>query len=247
MYARLVIAAILVATVQAKDSDDLRPLLAEKLAKSDDANHGAHTSTKTVADTPTQPAQSDTAQADLDDSDIDADVDDSKPQQDVTPQAPPRKIEVTEKPHQSFGKQTASTTDPVMNGLKDALASLKRNEINVDQLQREEASSKALLRESQEMLRGATSKHSRQAYERQVHQSETVEKESLSLQQEGKAAAAEDARAALREANVVQNVAKALAAEANSQLRLFAKAVAPAPKASSASSSDDADDDLDMD
>merc|ERR1719160_810908 len=152
-----------------------------------------------------------------------------------------------QKPHQPFGKQAANNADPVMNGLKEELASLKRNKINVDQLQHTEAASKALLHEGQEMMRGATTKRSHQAYERQVHESETVEKEAQRLQQEGKAAAAEEARNALREAAVVQNVAQALAAEANTQLRLFAKVGTPVAQVQASSNSDDKDDDVDMD
>merc|ERR1719160_564203 len=114
-----------------------------------------------------------------------------------------------------------------------------RNHINVMQLQRTEAASRALLREGEEMMRGATSKHSRQAYGRQVHESETVEKEAAGLMQDGRAAAADDARAALREAAVVQKVAQALAAEASTQLRQYAKVVEPTKQALGASTSDD--------
>jgi hypothetical protein len=262
MFARFLIASILIATAQAKDFDDLRPLLAAKQAKSEE-NHQASRNPEPVAHAQPEPVaqlepvpQLDAPQADVDDSDVDharararervdADVDDSKPQQD---EPAPRKIGAKQKPHQAFGKQTANNADPVMNGLKEELASLKRNKINVEQLQRTESASKALLHEGQEMMRGASSKRSHQAYERQVHESETVEKEALRIEQEGKLAAAEEARAALREATVVQNVAQALATEANTQLRQFAKVVAPVPKASAASSSDEeVDEDVDMD
>lgn len=250
MSARLTIIALLFASARARDTDDLRPLLAAKEAKSVNSHQGVRTSEPAGHTQQTEPAQSDSTQgieapeAVVDDAEVDADTDENKPQQD---EAPPSKAAATHQPHEPFGKQTASTADPVMNGLKVELASLKRNKINVDQLQHTEAASRALVREGQEMMRGATSKHSRQAYERQVHSSETVEKEALGLMQDGKAAAAEDARAALHEAAVVQKVAQALASEANSQLKLFAKAVAPARKASNASNSDDADDDVDMD
>lgn len=246
MFARLVIACILVATAQARDFDDLRPLLAAKQAKSEsqDTHQQAVRSPEPVAHAQPEPVpQSDSPQADADDSDIDADADDNKPQQE---EVAPQKM-ATQKPHKPFGQQAVNTADPVMNGLKEELASLKRNKINVEQLQHTEAASKALLHEGQEMMRGATTKRSRQAYERQVHGSEVVEKEALKLEQEGKAAAAEQARESLREAAVVQNVAQALAAEANTQLRQFSKVVAPASKVSGTSSSDDMDEDVDMD
>jgi len=254
MFARLVIAAILVASSQAKDSDDLRPLLAAKEANAradKNALRGERTPQQAALAQP-EPAPSEGTQsqpqAESDDSDIDADIDDDKPQQDEAPVAAPRKVGATKQPHQSFGKQTAKVSDPVMNGLKVELASLKRNKINVEQLQRTEGASKALLREGEEMMRGATSRHSREAYGRQVHESETVEKEAVGLMQDGRVAAAEDARAALREAAVVQKVAQALAAEASTQLRQYAKVVEPTKQALGASTSDDADDDdLDMD
>lgn len=250
MFCRFLIASVLVATANARDYDDLRPLLASKQAKSDDAHQGgrspqpkevaAHAQPEVVAQQP----QPDASRADVDDSDVDADVDESKPQQD---EAPPRKIGATQKSHQPFGKQVGSAVDPVMNGLKEELASLKRNKINVEQLQRTEVASKALLHEGEEMMRGANTKRSRQAYQRQVHESENVEKEALRLQQEGKSAAAEEARAALREAAVVQNVAQALAAEANTQLRMFAKVGTPVAQVQASSSSDDGDEDVDSD
>merc|ERR1719159_785018 len=116
------------------------------------------------------------------------------------------------------------TRDPVLAGLRDELAELKRNKINVGELERTAVASKALLHESEEMRRAAVNLRSRQAYEHQVRNSVQVQKEASGLLQAGMATAADDARAALQEANAVQSASKALAAEAEAQLKMFTHA-----------------------
>eukprot|EP00746_Dinoflagellata_sp_MGD_P164608 gnl/MRDRNA2_/MRDRNA2_93327_c0_seq1.p1 gnl/MRDRNA2_/MRDRNA2_93327_c0~~gnl/MRDRNA2_/MRDRNA2_93327_c0_seq1.p1 ORF type:complete len:191 (+),score=71.72 gnl/MRDRNA2_/MRDRNA2_93327_c0_seq1:81-653(+) len=140
---------------------------------------------------------------------------------------------------------TIDAKDPVLSGLRDELAELKRNQINVQQLEHTAVASKALLHESQEMRRVAVNLRSRHAYDQQVHDSVQVQKEATGLLQAGMAEATDEAREALQEATVVQSVAKSLAAEASAQLKMLAHDSPVAPLEATKSTAPTDDDDID--
>eukprot|EP00927_Polykrikos_kofoidii_P057885 TRINITY_DN5210_c0_g2_i1.p1 TRINITY_DN5210_c0_g2~~TRINITY_DN5210_c0_g2_i1.p1 ORF type:complete len:310 (+),score=68.41 TRINITY_DN5210_c0_g2_i1:77-931(+) len=102
--------------------------------------------------------------------------------------------------------------------LKQMGDEVRQNTANVDQLRSTLSADVALLRESAKLERAARSRASRKAAARQVHQSELLVKETGEMLKEGRNAAADTARSALKQAEAARGAAQQLAAEASADL-----------------------------
>lgn len=164
-----------------------------------------------------------------------------KPQPKAQPVAAPKPSVETTEVVISEAKDLADSdtdSDDEAKQLKQELSEAQQRRANVGQLEKALAADIALLREGTALRKVSVSKRGRAAAEKQVRESEHVVKDTEGMLRESREAAAEDARAMLREAAEVRAAAEGLANEAKEQLHLFAisskpvkgDAEAPAPK-----------------